>query len=231
MIENSSFHRFDPRIKILFFTGFITAIFFTPSRHQYKFLAYFLMLSAVFVLSRISVKDFYRKLIFLFPLLLFFAVVIFLFGDETFSEKLSILWNLSVKSVLSVLSLFILISITDFYDLVKGLELLKMPRLATSVLNFARRYSLLLIQEAERVKRAKDSRSFGKKFTKEIKAISYIVPHLFFRTLERSERIYAAMLSRGFEGEVHVLGSYKLNKMEIVLSFLFILFILFLVFV
>jgi len=228
--ETNFLFRLDPRVKIISFSALIVAVVFTPSPHFYKFLVYFLILSVVTVFSRIPLKNFIGKLILIFPFLAFLAVTLLIFGGNELSKDLNILWNLTIKSVLSFLCLSLLVFTTNFFHLIKGLELLKMPKVITSVLSFAYRYSLLFAQEAERLKRAKESRSFrNRKILEEVKILFHIVPHFFLKTLERSERIYAAMLSRGFERKIKTLSYFRIRKIEVVYNFLFILFLFFVV--
>lgn len=215
-------HRLDPRVKLISFFVLILAVVFTPSHHYLKFMVYFFMLLFMIILDRIPIKDLGKRLFFIFPLLVFLASSLILFGKNQHSGDLDILWNILIKSLLSYLSLAVLSLTTEFYHLVKGLELLKLPRIIPSILSFAYRYNFLFVREAERLNRAKESRSFGKrKKLGEIKILSQLVPHLFFRTYARSERIYAAMLSRGYEGKIKTLSFFKPGKKDFLFIFLF----------
>lgn len=216
-------HRLDPRVKLISFFVLILAFVFTPSHQYLKFMVYFFMLLFMIVLNRVTVKDLGKRLFFIFPLLVFLASSLLLFGKNKFYQDLDILWNILIKSVLCFLSLAVLSLTTEFYYLVKGLELLKLPRIIPSILSFAYRYSFLFGREAERLNRAKESRNFGKrKKLDEIKIISRLLPHLFLRTFARSERIYAAMLSRGYEGKIKTLNFFKPGRKD----FLFVSFFL-----
>lgn len=228
----SFLHRLDPRVKIISFFFLIAAIVFTSSHDHYKFLVYFFMLVFMTVLSRIPFKDLARRLVLIFPLLIFLAAALIFFERNPFSENLDILWNLFVKSILCFLCLAVLILTTEFYHLVQGLGHLKVPRIITSLLSFAYRYSFLFAHEAERLRRAKESRSFGnRKKLEEVSTVTHIVPHLFFKTFERSERIYAAMLSRGYEGKIQTLSFFRLGKRDFFFVFLFHIFLAFAVIV
>jgi energy-coupling factor transporter transmembrane protein EcfT len=50
-------------------------------------------------------------------------------------------------------------------------------------------------------------------------------------TFERSERIYAAMLSRGYEGKIRTLSFFRLGKRDFFFIFLFHIFLVFVVIV
>lgn len=215
-------HRLDPRAKLISFFVLIFAIAFTPSHQYLKFMIYFFMLFLMIVLDRIPLKDLGKRLLLIIPLLFFLASSVLLFGKNQPYRELYIIWNISIKSILIFLSLAVLSLTTEIYHLLKALELLKLPRIIPSLLSFAYRYSFLLAREAERLNRARESRSFGRKKKRvEIKMLSRLLPHLFFRTLTRSERIYAAMLSRGYEGKIQTLSFYKPGKEDFLFIFLF----------
>jgi cobalt/nickel transport system permease protein len=96
-----------------------------------------------------------------------------------------------------------------------------------SVLTFAYRYIFLFSNEAQRMKRAKKSRTFKKqKLIKEIKILVSMVSHLFLRAFERTENIYAAMLSRGFDRKIETLTLFKTNKND---WFFFSVFLIYLI--
>ena len=52
-----------------------------------------------------------------------------------------------------------------------------------------------------RIIRARDMRSFGRRGTG-VKVFVRLIGILFLRTVDRAERIYYAMLSRGFQGDI-----------------------------
>jgi cobalt/nickel transport system permease protein len=87
--------------------------------------------------------------------------------------------------------------------LLKGMESLKIPKLAISIVSFMYRFIFLLIDEVERMILAYQSRYFRLSFKNRIKTLANMIGVLFIRTYERGERIYLAMESRGFKGEVH----------------------------
>lgn len=219
-------HQLDPRVKLFVFTVIIFVIIFTPSRQFFKFMVYFLMLLLMIAFDRIPLKSLGKRLLLIVPLLIFLTFSVIIFGENQPPQKLDILWNIMIKSALCFLSAAVLTLTTEFYDLIKGLELLRLPLIVPSLLSFAYRYSFLFVKEAVRMNRAKESRSFGKrKKLMEIKIFSRLLPHLFFRTLERGERIYAAMLSRSYDGRIQTLNYFKpeMNDFFFIFLFLFIL--------
>jgi cobalt/nickel transport system permease protein len=113
-----------------------------------------------------------------------------------------------LKSWLSVLALSWLVMSTGFINLVKGLEGLKVPRLFTTLLLFIYRYIFVIFDESVRLRQAMESRSFGSLWLR-VKATGSILGVLFIRSYERGERVYQAMLARGYDGQLKGLKSNK----------------------
>ena len=96
--------------------------------------------------------------------------------------------------------MILLYSTTTFPSLIRGMEKLGVPRVFTVLLSFMYRYSFLLIDETHRMKRARDSRSFSGKWLWQLRTIGHMIGTLFLRSFSRAERVYLAMLSRGYQG-------------------------------
>jgi cobalt/nickel transport system permease protein len=112
------------------------------------------------------------------------------------------LLSILIRFVLSISSALLLIATTSFPGICMALQRLGLPAIFTSQLLFLYRYIFVLTEEAMRVVRAREMRSFGKQ-GKDIRSFSSIVGSLLARTIERAEKIYQAMLSRGFTGSMH----------------------------
>jgi cobalt/nickel transport system permease protein len=96
-----------------------------------------------------------------------------------------------------------------------------------SVLTFAYRYIFLFSDEAERMRRAKKSRTFKRqKPTDGIKTLVPMVSHLFLRAFERAEKIYAAMLSRGFDRKIETLTPFKISKKDWIFFSVFLFYLI-----
>jgi len=217
----------DPRIKIISMTAFILIIGFTPPSAYLKFLLYFLTLTAFFIASGINIKKFFSRFLMLFPLLIFLGITVFVFGSQTSLEKLNILWNLSVKSILIFLCIGFLVLWAGILHLIKGFELLKMPPIIISVLLFAYRYISLFSGEAERMRLAKKSRTFKYQSLKnKIRTLVPMVSQLFSRAFERTEKVYAAMLSRGFDRKIQTLTLFKTNKKDWIFCSVFLCYLI-----
>lgn len=124
--------------------------------------------------------------------------------DQGVREVLTIM----LKSWLSVQCALLLAYTTPFPDLIDALRALRLPRIMVSIISFMYRYLAVLTDEASRMNRAKASRSAvlagrgGGSLRWRAGVTGSMVGSLFLRSYERSERVYAAMLARGFQGQL-----------------------------
>jgi cobalt/nickel transport system permease protein len=122
-------------------------------------------------------------------------------------EGLRIFTTVALKSWLSVQAALLLTYTTPFHDLLDAMRELRVPRIFVAIIGFMYRYLAVLGDEAQRLMRARASRSAepehghgGGSIAWRARVTGGMVGALFLRTYERSERVYAAMQARGFEG-------------------------------
>lgn len=125
------------------------------------------------------------------------------------------LGHLVARAMLSAMTLVLLASTTRFPLLLRGLEGMGMPRVLTTVLSFTYRFLFVLVDEAERLEMAVRSRA--PRARGRFRALAHSVGYLFLRTYERAERVYRAMLARGFRGEVPAAEPMSLRGPDFVL--------------
>ena len=86
-------------------------------------------------------------------------------------------------------------SLLDLLDVLKRWHV---PALLVTTLALMYRYLFLLIDEAERMNRARASRTFIAGRRRSWRALGSLIGQLGVRSTERAERIYAAMRARGW---------------------------------
>jgi cobalt/nickel transport system permease protein len=134
--------------------------------------------------------------------------------------------SILIGSWLSVQVALLLAFTTPFHDLVDGLRELRVPRIIIAIISFMYRYLAVLSDEASRMMRARDARSAmgsgasASTLRWRATVTGRMVGSLFLRAYERSERIYAAMQARGFEGEFRHLQARALHRSEIAWLFI-----------
>ena len=140
---------------------------------------------------------------------------------------LEILRNILIRAWLSIISLILLTSTTSLPDLLRGMEQLHMPRVMVMILSFMYRYIFVLVGEVMRMKQARDSRNSGGRRLRQIRTIGNMIGTLFIRSYERGERVYAAMIARGFDGHSRTLKHLRLKPIDAYLGLSFILLVIF----
>jgi cobalt/nickel transport system permease protein len=124
--------------------------------------------------------------------------------------------TIALKSWISVQAALLLSFTTPFPDLVEALRRLRVPRLLVAIIGFMYRYLAVLTTEASRLNRARLSRSAvvegrgGGSLRWRAGVVGGMVGSLFLRSYERSERVYAAMQARGFDGEFRTMAGRPL---------------------
>jgi cobalt/nickel transport system permease protein len=106
----------------------------------------------------------------------------------------------TVKAAIGALGAVLLGATTSFPDILHGLERLRVPRLLTVIATFMYRYVFVIADEARRMRSALAARAFRPRHLGQVAALGRMVTALFLRSYERGERVYVAMLARGYDG-------------------------------
>jgi len=122
--------------------------------------------------------------------------------------------SIAFKSWLSVQAAIVLAASTPFPELLVAMRAVRIPRLLVAIFGLMWRYLFVLADEALRLIRARAARSgnsnqpsikAGRDLVWRARVTGGMAGNLFLRALERSDRIYLAMVSRGYDGEVRTL--------------------------
>lgn len=173
-------------------------------------------------MAELPLSYFLRKVILVSPFILFF-VVFNLFQPEGLLSSLSIV----LRFVLTVSTGLILMAIIGIHGICLSLEKLRLPKAFVTQILLLYRYLYILTDELSKMMLAKTLRQVDSKKLK-FKAYISILGHLFLRSLDRAERIYLAMCSRGFTGQLYYSKKLQTGKSEMLfLSIWSLLFLLF----
>ena len=125
--------------------------------------------------------------------------------------------SIAIKFSLGLLTLTAMTCTTQFSLLLEGMGSMAVPRMLIMELSLIYRYIFVLIDEAMRLRRARDFRGAALAgFSRKISAAGNIIGMLFLRTLDRSSRIGTAMQARGFRGRQRNLVRLKLGRADLV---------------
>jgi cobalt/nickel transport system permease protein len=235
-------HRLDARVKLVLAVLFIVATALTPDG---AWLAYGLLaalLLGVVVASRLGVGFVLRRSLVALPFALAAATAVFstpgqsllmmrVFGGELSVTDTGVLRfvGILIKSWLSVQMAVVLTASTHFPALLRAMRSLRVPRVLVAVAGFAYRYIFVIGDEALRMTRARAARSGtrsgegGGSIFWRARVTGGMAGSLFLRSIERSERIYDAMVARGYDGEVRLLRAPSLRLGDVFVALLFTL--------
>lgn len=235
--RNSFLHRLDPRTKIILFLGFVILVVLTPPKNFMTFGQYALLILGLVLLSRIPVWFYISRALLVMPFVLMivifvpflkegrtaFQIDLWVIHARVTYEGLMVCWNVLVKSVSSVLLMTLLVASTPLNDILHGLAHLRVPRVLVTLVAFMYRYLFVLLDEAERMHHARLARWFGGYIWRQVKVIGNMIGLLFIRSYERSERIYASMLARGFDGHVRRIDHIRFRPVDAVFSIVIVI--------
>lgn len=230
----SRVHALDARVKLLLTFGFILAVATLPPGAWLGLAGFTAMLWWAICQARIGLGTLLTRAIVALPFALVAISVVFTrTGVPLFQVPLGIttltatdtglilFTTIVFKSWLSVQAALLLTATTHFVDMLRALQALRLPTILVSILGFTYRYLFVLIDEAQRLLRARECRSAelpdrrsGGSIAWRATVVGRMVGTLFLRSYERSERIYVAMLSRGFDGEMRTLSPHPLAATE-----------------
>jgi cobalt/nickel transport system permease protein len=209
----SPLHRARPQCKVAASLLFILAVVATPREAVWAFAVYALGLAALARVAGLPLPTLARRLALELPFLLF-AVFLPLVGQGERVEVLGVslaveglwaAWNIVVKGTLGVATSVILAATTPVPELLRGLERLRLPAALTSVAAFMVRYADVIVDEVRRMRIARISRGYDPRWIWQARAVASSAGTLFIRSYERGERVYLAMVSRGYSGTMPVL--------------------------
>ena len=129
--------------------------------------------------------------------------------------------KLILKSYLSALAVLVLMGTTTLPELVRTLELIKVPPFLLTVVQFLYRYLFVVLDEASHMRSAAASRG-GLTF----RAAAGVLAVLFARSYSRAEGIHRAMMARGFDGRFRLLAVRRFSTADAQFATLTILLLL-----
>jgi cobalt/nickel transport system permease protein len=217
-------HRLDPRLKLLATLAFVLVVTTTPPGNWLAFVLLAVLAVGAVLVAEVPLIDGLKRSAVALPFAGMVAISL------PFTQAGDVLWSwrpfgftltitdaglvlfatVVLKAWLSVMVSGLLVATTPFPHLLKALRSLHVPAVLTATISFMYRYLFVLMDEAMRLQTARASRSAGPGRTVRWRArvLGGMIGSLFIRSYERSERIYAAMLSRGFASEIRTLTHF-----------------------
>jgi cobalt/nickel transport system permease protein len=226
---DSFLHRADPRLKFLAVIATILAIGLIPVGAFAALAVVWIALTIAAWSAGLGPMRLSRGAFIAVPFMLAAVPLIFTRTGDPIAHLgpltvdgggLELVATIAAKSWLSVQAALLLAFTTPFHDLIDALRDLRLPRILVVIISFMYRYLAVLGEEASRMLRARAARSAataassGGSLRWRAAVTGQMVGSLFLRSYERSERVYAAMQARGFDGTFRHLSTRAITARE-----------------
>lgn len=239
--RNSPVHNVDPRMKVLLTFLYIISTALLPDGTWLAFTLSWILIVLISLASKIGFVFITKRSMIALPFALAAVTIIFtLPGQAIISIPLGD-WELTatdtglvrfisimLRSWLSVQMAIILIATTQFPDLIHAMRHLRLPKIIVSTIAFMYRYAFVLTDETIRMLRAREARSAritmvagGGSLLWRAKIAGNMAGQLFLRSYERSDRVYNAMVARGYQGVLLTMHPHALVSQDWIITLLF----------
>ena len=231
--RRSLVHQLDARIKLVLVVAFILTTALTPMGAWPVYVLLLALALAAELVSELGIGFYLKRALLALPFVLAALPVLVTipgtpllqlpFGLSISAAGLERFLSISLKSWISVQMAVLLASTAPFPTLLMAMRALRLPRLLVAIIGLMWRYLFVMVDEALRLMRAREARSShsdqpglkaGGKLVWRARVTGGMAGSLFLRSLERSDRIYNAMLSRGYDGEVRTLPTPAISPGE-----------------
>lgn len=218
--------RLDPRIKLIGMLLWIVAA--VTSRTLVVVLALFLAACIIALFSRVGLWTLAKRV--WLPVLFFTGTIslpaLFATPGRAIWRVPGFGWPVTMQGATSATFLVsraetaatvavLLALCTAWNRVLKALRVFRVPAVIVVILGMTYRYITLLLQTARDMFESRQSRIVGKLTGRERRQIAAAtVAVLLSKSFETGEEVYSAMLSRGFQGEVQILDSFRARWLD-----------------
>ncbi len=224
---DSLIHRWDIRVKII--TFIMISFIFSAYRSLFTVIAGFFLIILISMLSKIPLKFILSKarvpMYFLIPMML--MLIVSSGGDvlvsagivKVYKEGVLLSSVIFIKSVSIIILFNIMIHSARFVDTACSLKNLKLSDNLVNIILFSYRYIYLFFQDLQKMRTALKLRGFKSRNSMvSLKTSAYLVGSLLIRSYEHTEKIYNAMVLRGYNGAVVSNRVFRLKFRDFLLA-------------
>ena len=229
--HDSWLHRLDPRVKVITAVAFILGMALLPDGAWLAYMLAWAMVITLALAADIAPWFVIKRSLLVVPFLLAALTVVFtLPGQVLWRGPLGLtatdagmvrFTSIFLRSWISLQMAVLLTASTRFPDILHALRHLKVPALFVAVLAFMYRYLFVLADESSRLLHARAARSaalpgqaHGRSLPWRAGVAGSMVGQLFVRSLDRSDRVYSAMLARGYNGELLTMNPHHMQRTD-----------------
>jgi cobalt/nickel transport system permease protein len=228
----SIFHRLDPRVKFITLMPYIFIIALMNGLHGP--LAALIVSTIMMLVTRISLKKIISRLFVVnaFIVLLWIFLPFSYPGDVVFRagpftatrEGLLFVLSMTLKANAIVIATIAVLGTSEVFSLAHALIHLKVPLKLVYLFFFFYRYISVMHEEYSRLRKAISVRAFKPKTNLHTyKTYAYLVGMLIVKSFDRSQRIYNAMLCRGFKGKFPIVSHFNIRGKDVLFGCLMII--------
>jgi cobalt/nickel transport system permease protein len=238
-------HRLEPRIKVVVTVAFILSNALLPDGAWMVFGLSWLFLLFTNALSNLGTTFTLKRSFVALPFALVAITVLFSIPGKPITS-FHFIWDITItdagllrfvsiviRSWLSVQMAILLVATARFPDIIHALEHLRVPMVLTTIIAFLYRYLFVLVDEVFRLLRAREARSAAAPGSRSGGSVAWragvagnMAGQLFLRSYERSDRVYNAMLARGYTGRLNTINPHELHEVDYVTAAIALLFLL-----
>jgi cobalt/nickel transport system permease protein len=181
-----------PKLGVALLLVFLAAMF--PLSWTWFFVPLGAAIVVAAMVSRVPLKFLAKKLL-LMELLFLGVALMRLFGPDGIRGFLSLVVGATYCGAIMLL----VAATTRFTEMLAAMQRVGLPQILVTTLALMYRYLFVLIDESQRMQRARTARTYQPQRRRVWTLLSSVVAQLFVRAMERAQRIHAAMLARGLE--------------------------------
>jgi len=187
----------------------------------------------IFILSDIPYLPIFKRMFIALPFVSGVGILNPIFDTRIYIEILGVgvsggwisFVSLIIKSGLTLLAGLLLIATTKIDEIAWALRKIGMPKIFVIQFILIYRYIFVLLEEVSRIVKAHNLRSPFRKGVS-LKVSGSLLGQMLMRSVDRANRVYNAMILRGFTGECFVHKESKVSIGSILYLFLWALFII-----
>ena len=218
--EGSRFLEFDSRAKIFSLLFFIVIVALLRDLSILIPAIFFILM--LLVISGLPAVHVAKRYLLAAPFGLLGALSVYLFAGLV--PSIAMFLRIST----CVLALILLTGATPFFDLLKGLQRMNVPRIFVSLILFTYQYLFVISDEMARMslaRRARGARRGGHLLDRDgMRLISNSAGMTLVRAFERGKRMHDALVSRGYDGEIRTLTPLGFKAADFAIVLLVVLF-------
>lgn len=219
--KNTVIHRIQPSVKFILTVVYLVVIISFSPKQLSGLIPFIFFPIVIMVLGDIPYQLLFHRILIVLPFVLFAGisnlildkVIVFYLWNMEITGGMVSFCTILLKTVLTVLAVFLLIATTSMNDLVYVMIRFKIPAIIVFQIMMTYRYLNILLLEASIMYHAYILRAPKEKGIR-LKDMGTFLGQLIIRSFDRGERIYNAMKCRGFQGELKFSKRDKFTKQE-----------------